>query len=65
MLRDAWSFVLELCDGLRDIFDHGDVDSSSCVIPVNVHAKVLLAIPGGKVFIMFTMNVLDAKIVHA
>ena len=45
MLRDMWRFVLESHEGLRDVFKHGDVDSASHVVPVDVHAKVPVAVP--------------------
>jgi hypothetical protein len=45
VLTDVWRFVLELCESLRDVFEHGDVDSAFRLIPVNVHAEVPLAIP--------------------
>ncbi len=58
-----------------DIVEHGDMDSSSCVTPVDVHAKILLttlivqalvvfAEDGGEAFGMFAADILDAKIVH-
>ena len=45
MLRDAWSWMLKTCECFRDVVEHGDVDRSSYVIPVDGHAKVLLSIP--------------------
>ena len=45
VLRDAWRFVLEMCEGPRDIFKHGDMGSASRVILVDVHTKVPLAVP--------------------
>ncbi len=67
--------MLKTCECFGYIVEHGDVDSLSCVIPVDVHAKIPLSIPfmralvvlvegGGKVFGMFAANILDAKIVH-
>jgi hypothetical protein len=67
--------MLKTCERFGDVAKHGGVDSSSHVIPVDGHAQVLLTIPivqalvvlaenGGKVFGMFTANILDAKIVH-
>ncbi len=44
-VEGVWRFVLELCEGLREAFEHGDVDSASYVIPGDVHAEVPLAIP--------------------
>ncbi len=66
---------MKTCERFGDIVEHGDVDSSSRVIPVDVHAKIPLTIPivqafvvlaedGDKVFGMFAANILDAKIVH-
>ena len=57
------------------VFKHGDMDSATCVVPVNVHAQVSLTFPfqfafvmfiedRGKVLGMFLPNILDAKIVH-
>ena len=76
MLWDTWRWVLKTSECFRDIFKHGDADSSTCVVPVNVHAQVLLTIPiqfafvvfiedRDKVFGMFGSNILDAKVVHA
>ncbi len=45
VLRDAWRCMLKTCEHFGDIVKHGDVDSSSRVIPINVHAKILLTIP--------------------
>jgi hypothetical protein len=45
VLRDAWRCMLKTCERFGDIVMHGDVDSSSRVIPVDVHAKILLTIP--------------------
>ncbi len=67
--------MLKTCERFRDIVEHGDVYSSSCVIPVNVHAEipltilimralVVLAENGCEVFGVFTAIILDAKIVH-
>ncbi len=67
--------MLKTCERFRDIVEHGDVDSSSCVIPVNAHAEipltnpivralVVLAEDGGMVFGVFAADLLDAKIVH-
>ncbi len=64
-----------MCERFGDIVEHGDVDSSSHVIPVDVHAEIPLTIPivqvlvlfaedGGKVFGVFAADILDAKIVH-
>ncbi len=75
MLRDAWRCMLKTCECFGDIVEHGDVDSSSHVIPVDVHAKIPLTVPimqalvvfaedGGKVFGVFLSNIFDAKIVH-
>jgi hypothetical protein len=75
VLRDAWRCMLKTCERFRVIVEHGDMDSSSCVVPVNVHAKILLSIPivralvvlaegGGEVFGVFAANILDANIVH-
>ncbi len=66
---------MKTCEPIGDIVKQGDVDSSSCVIPVDVHAEIPLTIPimralvvlaedGGKVFSVFAANILDAKIVH-
>ncbi len=67
--------MLKMCEHFGDIFEHGDMDSSSCVIPVDVHAEIPLTIPivralvvlaedGGEVFGVFVADILDAKIVH-
>jgi hypothetical protein len=75
VLRDAWSCMLKTCERFGDIVKHGDVDSLSCVILVDVHAEIPLTVPivralvvlaedGGKVFGVFAANILDAKIVH-
>ena len=67
--------MLKTCERFRDIVKHGDVNSSSRAIPVNIHAKILLTVPivqalvvlaedGGEVFCMFTADILDAKIAH-
>ncbi len=75
VLRDAWRCTLKTCECFGDILEHGDVDSSSRVIPVDVHAKIPLTVPimralvvlaedGGKVIGVFVANILDAKIVH-
>ncbi len=75
MLRDAWRCMLKTCEHFGDVVKHGGVDSSSRVIPVDGHTKVPLTVPivralvvlaenGGKVFGVFTANILDAKIVH-
>ena len=68
--------MLKTCERFGDMVKHGDVDSSSCVIPVDVHAKIpltirimcallVLAENGCAVFGMFTADILDAKIVRA
>ena len=44
MLRDAWRVVLDTHEGLMEVFEHGDVDCASRVIPVDVHAKGPLAV---------------------
>ncbi len=75
VLKDAWSCMLKTCERFGDIVEHGDVDSLSCVIPVDVHAERPLTIPimralvvlaenGCEVFGMFTANIRDAKIAH-
>ncbi len=75
VLRDVWRCMLKTCECFGDIVEHGDVDSSSRVIPVDVHAKIPLTVPimrarvvfaedGGKVFGMFAADILDAEIVH-
>jgi hypothetical protein len=75
VLRDASRCMLKTCECFGDIVQHGDVYSLSRVIPVDVHAKILLTIPivqaivvlvedGSEVFGMFAANILDAKIVH-
>ncbi len=75
VLRDEWRCMLKTCERFGDIVEHGDVDGSSRVIPVDVHAKIPLTIPivqalvvlaedGGKVFGEFAANIFDAKIVH-
>ncbi len=62
-----------MCKHFGDKVEHGYVDSSSHVIPVNDHAKIPLTIPilqalvvlaedGGKVFGMFAADIFDAKI---
>jgi hypothetical protein len=74
-VRDASRCMLKTCEHFGDIVKHGDVDSSSRVIPVDVHAKIPLTVPivralvvlaedGGEVFGKFAANILDAKIVH-
>jgi hypothetical protein len=75
VLRNVWRCMLKMCERFGDINKHGDVDSLSRVIPVDVHAKIPLSIPivqalvvlaegGGKLFGMFAADILDAKIVH-
>jgi hypothetical protein len=75
ILRDVWRCMLKTCERFGDLVKHGGVDSLSHVIPVDDHAQVPLTIPivqalvvlaenGGKMFGMFTANILDAKIVH-
>ncbi len=77
VLRDAWRCMLKTCERFGEIVKHGDVDSSSRVIPVDVHAKIPFTVPivqalvvlaedGGKVFgmFMFAADILDAKIIH-
>jgi hypothetical protein len=44
VLMDVWRFVFESREGLRDVFKHGDVDSASYVVPVDVQVEVLLAV---------------------
>ncbi len=67
--------MLKTCECFGDIVEHGDMDSSSRVIPVDVHAKILLTVPivralvvfaedGCKVFGVYAADILDAKIVH-
>ncbi len=67
--------MLKTLEHFGDIVEHGDMDSSSRVIPVDVHAKIPLTIPimralvvfaedGGEVFGVFMADILDAKIVH-
>ena len=67
--------MLKTCECFGDIVEHGDMDSSSRVIPVDVHAKIPLTIPivqalvvfaedGGEVCGVFAVDILDAKIVH-
>jgi hypothetical protein len=73
MLRDVSWLVLELCEGFGDVFKY--MDRPSCVIPVDVHAKVPLTVPimgalvvlaesGGDMFGVVTTNVLDAQIIY-
>ncbi len=61
---------------LGDSFEHGHGDGPSCVVPVNGHSEVSLAITIvgalavfaeniGEVFGMFPADILDAKIVHS
>jgi hypothetical protein len=75
VLRDAWRCMLKTCERFGDIVKHGDVDSSSRVIPVDAHAKISFTVPimqalvvfaedGGKVSGVFAANILDAKIIH-
>ncbi len=75
VLREAWRCMLKTCERFGDIYKHGDVDSLSRVIPVDVHAKIPLTVPivrafvvfaedGGEVFGVFAANILDAKIAH-
>ncbi len=65
----------KLCERFGDAVKHGGVDSSSHEIPVDGHAQVPLTIPivqalvvlaenGGKVFGVFSADILDAEIVH-
>ncbi len=69
MLRDTQRWVLKLRQCFGYIFKHGDVDSTACVVPVNVHAQVPLTSPfqfafvifiedGGKVLSMFSPNMM-------
>ncbi len=68
--------VLKTSECLGHVFKHEDMYFFVAVVPVYVHSQVALAIPilrafvmliedGGKVFGMFTSNVLDAKVVDA
>jgi hypothetical protein len=66
--------VLELCEGLGDVVDHQAVDPAAIVVPIHVHAKVVLSVPGNGAFVVFVEifcemfgvlppNLLDAKVV--
>jgi hypothetical protein len=72
VLRDAWRCMLKTCERFGDIVEHGDMDSLSRVIPVDVHAKIPLTVPimralvvfaedGGKVFSVFGSTYLMPK----
>jgi len=45
MLRDAWSWMLKTCECFGDVVEHGGMDRSSFVIPVDGHAEVPLFVP--------------------
>ena len=45
MLRDAWSWMLKTCECFGDVVEHGGVDCSSYLIPVDGHAEVPLSVP--------------------
>ena len=67
--------MLKACECFGDVVEHGGMDRSFCVIPVDGHAKVPLSVTivlalvvlaenGGEVFSMFAADILDTKIVH-
>ncbi len=68
--------MLKSCQFFRDILvKHGYMYSSSCVVPIKIHAKVLLSVPvvqapvvfaedGGKMFGVFAAYIFYSKVVH-
>jgi hypothetical protein len=75
MLWGTWWLVLKSCQCFRDIVKHRYMYSSSCVVPIKIHAKVSLSIPvvqapvvfaedGGKVFGMFAAYILNSKVIN-
>jgi hypothetical protein len=74
MLRFVGYSVLELHKGLGDIVKHRVLDPAAIVVPIHVHAKVVLSVPVNGTFVVFVENfcemfgvlppnVLDAKVV--
>jgi hypothetical protein len=74
MLRFVGCSVLESCKGLGGIVEHQDVDPVAVVVPIHVHAKVLLSVPVNGTFVVFVENfcemfgvlppnIFDAKVV--
>ncbi len=75
MLWATWWLVLKSCQCFRDIVKHGYMYSSSCVVPIKIHAKVLLSVPvvqapvvfaedGSKMFGMFAAYIFYSKVIH-
>ena len=75
MLWGTWWLALKSCQCFRDIVKHGYMYSSSCVVPIEIHAEVLLPIPvvqapvvfaedGGKMFGVFGAYIFYSNVVH-
>ncbi len=76
MLWGTWWLVLKSCQCFRDIVKHGYMYSLSCVVPIEIHAKVLLSVPvmqapvvfaedGGEMFGVFVAYIFYSKVVNA
>ncbi len=68
--------MLESDECLRYIIKHGDMDVFVDVVPVDIHSKIVCAVPvlgafvvfiqdAGEVLNVFTANTFDAKVVNA